>query len=144
MVRNATPADVDRIVEMGQRFIAEGGYAGHIVGDPAKMRELVTGLIENERGLLLVVEADGDACGMAGALIFEHPMSGEQVASEMFWWVDPERRGAGVRLFRAVERWAAAHGATRMMMIAPNDRVAEFYEKVGYDRVETTYMRKLA
>lgn len=126
---------------MGKKFIATSSYSGHIVGDDEKMAALARGLIDNPFGLLLVT---GEPCnGMIGVLAFQHPMSGQIVSSEMFWWVEPDVRGQGVRLLRAAEEWARSVGSERMMMIAPDDRVGEFYERVGYERVETTWMRRL-
>lgn len=128
---------------MGKKFIATSSYSSHIDGNDEAMADLARGLVGNPSGLLLV--AGGTPClGMIGVLTFRHPVSGEIVASEMFWWVEPEIRGMGVRLLRAAEEWATMAGAKRMMMIAPDDRVGDFYGRVGYDKVETTWMRRLA
>lgn len=144
MIREARPNDVPWVVGMGDRFIRETEYKSHISGDPNKMRELVEALMANPDGLLLVYDNDGMVDGMMGVLMFRHPMSDQLVASEMFWWVEPEARGsAGVRMLRMAEEWARLRGAERMMMIAPTDRVGEFYERVGYGKVETSYMRVL-
>ena len=143
MTREATKADIQKIVDMGARFIGETGYKTQIPQNPVKMRCLVEQLIDAENGLLLVHERNGAVDGMIGVMAFEHPMSGEMVASEMFWWVEPEARGSGVKLLRLAEAWAHTRGATKMMMIAPTDKVGEFYERVGYERVETTYQRRM-
>ena len=145
MMRHATDRDVDRVVEMGRRFITETAYAPHIPVNADKMRELAENLISSNDGLLLVWD-DGarGMSGMLGALVFEHPMSGEKVCSEMFWWVNPESRGTvGMKMLRYMEKWAVDRGAVKMMMIAPNERVGRFYERVGYERIETSYQRSL-
>ena len=145
MIRLADKEDLPHIVAMGIRFMNETPYVRYITQDTDKMFELAEKLIDSPNGLLLVNTEADEINGMIGVYAFCHPMSGEIVASEMFWWVDPEARGlSGVRLLRCAEDWAVKVGAQRMMMIAPNDRVGEFYRRVGYDRVETTYMRRLA
>ena len=45
---------------------------------------------------------------MIGLLLFENPITGEPTVSELFWWVEPEARGSGVRLLKRAEQWAVA------------------------------------
>src|SRR3990167_9785607 len=106
MIRAAVKADIGVIIEMGRRFAGEM-YAGHIEIDDVRTAAVLDDLLDREDRLLLVHEADGHVDGMLGAFLFDHPFSGELVAGELFWWVEPERRGAGVKLLRAMEKWAA-------------------------------------
>lgn len=129
------------MVELGTRFIATTRYAGYIGQNQDQMRATLLHLIEN--GLLLVLTIKDVVQGMIGAFVFDHPVSGERTASETFWWTEPEHRGGGVRLMRAAENWARNAGAKRMQMIAPEERVGKFYEKLGYTQVEITYQRDL-
>ena len=81
---------------------------------------------------------------MFAAFIFEHPISGKKTASEVAWWVDPSARGSiGIALLRRAEAWAKTTGAVRMQMVAPNERVGEFYRRVGYEKAETAWSRRL-
>ena len=143
MMREATANDLDRIVDMGLRFVRETRYVKLISENPARMRDIVEKLMLADDGLVLVSDHDGVLTGMLGAYVFEHLVSGERTASEMFWWTEPESRGDGVKLLRYAERWAAGRGAMRFQMIAPTDRVGKFYEALGYEMVETTYQREL-
>lgn len=143
MVRRAVKNDIARIVDMGARFIRETGYSGQLPENRSKMADLVNRLIEDPNGLVLVATDPSGLIGMLGAIAFKHPMSDELVASEMFWWIEPETRGSGVKLLRTAENWASQLGARRFIMIAPTERVGQFYERVGYERVETSYQRKL-
>jgi len=127
---------------MGLRFIRDTGYCRHIEGDPAAMAKLFDGLIDGG-GAIFVSERAGIVVGMLGLLIFTHPFSGEKVASELFWWVEPDSRGDGLELMRRAENEARARGAQRMQMIAPNEAVARIYRRKGYEYVESTYQRKL-
>lgn len=142
-LRIATHADLDALVTMGQRFLHSTPY-GDLIGDSsAQMRDTATTLIDGADGCVLVVEKHGAPIGMLGAVVFTHHISGERVAGEVFWWTEPEHRGCGLRLLRAVEAWALGRGAVRMQMIAPNREVATLYERLGYAPVETTYQRTL-
>ena len=127
-IRPATEADVPQIVAMSVHFL-DTLYAGALVGSAPH--------------LAAFVQADR-VIGMAVVHVYEHPMSGELVASELAWWVEPERRRAGVRLLRAIEQWARDQGAAVMQMIAPTPRVGAFYTAIGYAPVETLFQRRLA
>lgn len=141
MIRLATEPDIPRLVEMGQRFRQETAYAKFLADNPEKMAELGRKLIAGN-GLLLA-ECDGGIFGMLGFIVYPHFISGEMMAGEVFWWVDPEHRGEGFKLLRHMEKMARLAGAKHMQMIAPTDRVASFYERVGYSQVETTYQKSL-
>lgn len=145
MIRKAVKVDVEIMVEMGMRFISETSYKDRIMKNPAHLCVTLHGLIGIEDGLLLVSESSGLVNGAIGAVIYDHPLSGERVASELFWWVNPESRGShGPRLLKAAEAWAISRGARKMQMVAPNEHVEKFYNRIGYERVETMYQRNLA
>lgn len=141
MIRAATSSDVPRCVAMGRRFRAETGYARHLAENPEKMAELAAQLAQ--AGCLLVSERDGELVGMLGFVVYPHFISGETTAGEVFWWVEPEHRGEGVKLLREAERCARTAGAAKMQMIAPTDRVATLYQRLGYEFVEASYQRAL-
>ena len=92
-----------------------------------------------------LAEQDGQAIGMFGVFCFTHPITGEHGASELCWWVEPEARGssAGVRLLRAGEAWARNRRAAWLEMIAPSERVAEFYGRIGYKRTDIHCLKHL-
>jgi GNAT superfamily N-acetyltransferase len=79
--------------------------------------------------------------GMIGVHIFNHPMSGEKIGCEAFWWVEPEARGGGLGLLKRGEAWLKAMGAKRIQMIAPNERVARLYRRRGYSKTEEHYQK---
>jgi GNAT superfamily N-acetyltransferase len=143
-VRPATLDDVAAIVTMAGAFVEQTDYSRHLTISPSHVASLAEALIQDGAGAVLVAESGGSVIGMLALKAFEHPMSGQRIATEFVWWVDPAHRGsAGVRLLKAGERWAREAGATALQMVAPNARVGAFYEAVGYQSVETSYMRAL-
>jgi GNAT superfamily N-acetyltransferase len=143
LIREAILADVPRLVEMGVRWVEEGPYAGHIQPDPTCMARLASGLIEADHGLILIYEQGGRAIGMIGVVATFHPYSGAPTMSEMFWYVEPESRGAGVKLLLRAEQWARDHGIVDSVMISPSPKVSAFYERMGYAPLETQYIKRL-
>lgn len=142
-VREAVDDDVPTIVRMGQRF-ARMVYGDKLGDNPAQIAALAQQLMTSADGAVFVAEKGGTVVGMIGLLAYAHPMSGERIATEMAWWVEPEHRGIGMRLLRRAETWATEQHARVFQMIAPTVDVARFYERVGFDKVETTYQRRLS
>ena len=143
MIRPAQPTDLERLVEMGVRFISETGYRDLIAVDPARLSETMVKLAASDDALILVSDVDGRAVGAIAMVLYDHPFAQTRTASEMFWWVDPEARGDGLRLLRAAEKWAQERGAAIVQMIAPTPRVSDLYRRLGYREVETSFQRSL-
>src|SRR6266481_8606542 len=141
LIREANEQDIPRLVEMGMHFHNGSPYREHIKENPQQMRNLAEQLVLN-RGLLLSERA-GKICGMFGYFVYPHFLSGEIVAGEVFWWVEPEHRGEGVKLLKEAERRAKSAGAARMQMIAPDDRLGTLYKRLGYSFVEASYQKTI-
>jgi GNAT superfamily N-acetyltransferase len=144
--RMATIDDVPALVRMGQMFLATSQYRQYIGDDPAFCTAAMVGLLTMPGRTIFVSERRGEIIGMLGVIVFVQPFSGEFVATEVFWWLNPAHRGYGGFLLRRAERWARACGATRMTMMAPIDapRVAETYVGLGYTAIETVFSKNLA
>jgi GNAT superfamily N-acetyltransferase len=141
MIRTATEHDMERLIEMGERFIAETPYRDLTSAKPERMMETLIQTMTT--GVVLVSEAQGAITGMIGVVAYDHPYSGELTGFDAFWWVEPEHRGHGVRLMRAAETWARDQGAVKMQMVAPSPRVELLYQRLGYTAIETAYQRSL-
>ncbi|MGH9505231.1 MAG: GNAT family N-acetyltransferase [Terriglobales bacterium] len=140
-IRLAIDADIPRLVEMGQRFRAESRYAKFLADNPERMAHLGRQLLACDG--LLAMERDGEIIGMLGFILHDHFISGEKVAGEVFWWVEPEHRGDGLKLLDETKRRAKAAGAKCLHMIAPSERVSRLYKILGYEWVEATYQISL-
>ncbi len=145
VIRQAEAADIPRLVAMFAEFVASSQYAKYVGNDPKHSAAMMERLIGQDDSAVFVVDSEDGVIGMLGVMVFTQPFSGERIASELFWWLDPAHRGHGVWLLRRAENWARQHGAKHMNMMAPSDkpRVAEIYEAIGYDFVERVYSRNL-
>jgi GNAT superfamily N-acetyltransferase len=143
MIRRATLADVPTLVEMGLRFHRSTPYAAHLAVDADAVEAVMQQLVTADHGAVFVAEKDGAVVGMIGGAHYIQPFTTRRIASECFWWVNPDARGCGVRLERALRAWATAEGATVLQMIAPTPDVEQLYERLGYTRVEVMYQRSL-
>lgn len=142
-IRPAVLEDVPALVEMARRFLGSV-YRGRLSDDPAFLEGLAHQLLTLPGRTILVAERGEGLIGMIGMMVYPHPMSGDAMASEVCWWVEPQHRGVGMRLLKAAETWARAAGATTLQMVAPNPEVERFYQRVGFAQVETVYQRSLS
>lgn len=139
LIRLAKEFDIPRLVQMGQRFREETTYGQHINDNPEQMAKTAKQLIA--MNTLLVSERQGKIVAMLGYIVYPHFLSGETVAGEVFWW--SEVLGEGIKLLKEAEKLAKKAGAKRMQMIAPNEKVGSFYERMGYQFVESTFQATL-
>ena len=142
--RLATLADVARIVEMGRRFLGDSSYAHVYLENVEQLSALAFRVINSADGdVLLALDATDHIVGMIAMIAFDHFISGQRAAGEVVYWVEPDARGCGVRLLKAAESWAKAHGAVQMQMVSPTERVDRLYERLGYQPVERIFQRAL-
>jgi GNAT superfamily N-acetyltransferase len=143
--RQASDADLPQLVFMLRQFVTSTKYRKFVGENAAVLRTFLEGLLMNPHAAIFIAARDEKVIGMLGVLGYAHPMSGERCAGELFWWLDPDERGAGGWLLRRAEKWAIGYGATNIQMIAPadNPRVAVMYQRLGYEAVETAFHRKL-
>src|SRR5215475_9331429 len=97
-IRAATVADVPRLVALGASFITQTAYRTLLPVNGDQIAGLLERLIADAQGVVFVLERDDVVIGMIGMYGFVHPISGERVASEVFWWVEPDVRGSGLKL----------------------------------------------
>ena len=107
MIRNATPDDIPALLELGELMHAESRYA-HMKWSALKVCRLIEWLIENDEGLALVAERDGEVIGGFLGVIEEHYFTEEKVAGDLALFVNPDKRGgiAACQLLRAFIAWA--------------------------------------
>lgn len=144
-VIHADESHLDALVRMAHRFLsADGPYVGRFTVDDAKVSALAAQMIGPQHLALLAMQ-DARPVGMFGMFLFDHPITGEAIAAELCWWMEPEARGgkAAIQMLRMAEAWARARGASAIEMIAPDERVASFYSKVGYERTDVHYRKTL-
>lgn len=145
MIREAQIDDLPRLVPMAKVFFES---LPSIAGlDPGRFVAAWTRLLQGP-GILLVCEVDGEIIGGIGAVVHEEIYSGERIMSEMFWYVSPQHRGHGLKLYRELEKAAKAIGCTQIRMVHLLDSSAEtlrlLYHRMGYQPLEQHYWKGLS
>lgn len=134
---------------MGKAFLEATRY-GTLFRATAQSLETLAGLLfsfGDNAVIFVAVSDEGHTFGMLAAFVSPNPLNQRPYCDEIVWWVDPTGRGrqrAGPALLRAGEDWARARNCYMVKMVAPKgSTVGTFYERLGYEEVETAYAKVL-
>lgn len=140
MIRPATLDDIPVMVELGRKMHGESPVWSRLAYAPEKVASTIERLIEHPDGFAWVALMDGVIVGAFLAMIEEHWMSSDRVASELALFVEKTARGAllAARLVCAGVAWAKIRKSRIMFAGASTglepERTAQFYERFGFER----------
>jgi GNAT superfamily N-acetyltransferase len=134
-VRNATEADLERIVELFEHGALVEGKE-----DPADLSPYRAALSEVAQGpgRVLVAEVGGEVVGVCQLIVFRHLQArGGRCAEVESVHVHPDRRGQGIGrvLMAAALDEARALGCYRLQLTSNNARpeAHRFYRRLGFE-----------
>jgi GNAT superfamily N-acetyltransferase len=137
------------MVSHGRDWFAQTEYSRSVTYDPHSVLATLRVLLEQK--LLLVAEDGLDVIGFVGGTTVPMFMNLEhKIGVEMFWWVHPSyrRAGVGALLLDGIERAARAVGCKFWTMIVMQcmdpERAGAIYERAGYRWVERSYIKELS
>lgn len=149
-IRVATPADVPAIERMGLRFVDSVAKYGTLFRATPQSMQTLAGLFfalgEEKAVIILAVDGRDAPFGMIACVVAPQLIDGTIYCDEMVWWVDPEARArrAGPDLLKAAEDWARGKKCSMLKMVAPiPSTVGRFYERLGYEAIETAHAKRL-
>lgn len=139
-MRVATSDDFDVILEMAMKFIESTNYKE--LADQQTIANFVWNLLDLPATEGIVILTEG---GMLAGVIKPFVFGTVKLATEVAWWVDPDKRSTGIgkALLDTFEYWAEANHCTGVIMVSLDDQLAKYYEKQGYKVQERTYMKEL-
>lgn len=143
MIRDATSEDKEQIMQLIKEFYAEvlDPFGFHY--NEEKLSKDFDMCINNPNIIALVSENDRIE-GFIAVIKAVRPFMGDYSAQELVWYVRERKRRDGIRLLWEIEKRCAEAGCTNIIMIGMVDTKAEeIYEKLGYRRLETNFIKKL-
>lgn len=145
MIVQAQISDLPLLAAGAREFYQSSAMLGEFHLD--KFVHFWTNLLIAGSGVIFLLMNDGKIHGAIGGVTHRSPYSDEQVAPELFWFVMKENRGGGLQLYRRFEQWAREKGCQEIRMVHLADsmpeKVADFYCRVGFTKVETLYAKRL-
>lgn len=150
MIRKAEFSDVPAMLEIGRRFHSATLYATYgATFSPEKLGESLSNYLSSSDACVLVAEKNGALVGVACAVKTQLYMSDDDVAVELFWWVEPEARGGtlAIRLMNHLEQWATQAGCKCMAMSSmatiEGSPADDIYSRRGYRNIEKSWIKGL-
>lgn len=145
-IRLATEADIESLIRICTRFYGETQYPAMIPLDEDSLTEMIFRVLDH--GFHVVAEVNGEVIGGIGCIVQPFSMNAAyKVATEMFWYVEPEYRNQasiGVSLCEVAETLARHDGCTLIAMSrleTSPEGVDKFYKHRGYKAIDHTYVK---
>lgn len=144
MIREITTLiELDKVVKLGNEFYEEAGFPSEI--NPQIFAKNWLDYLVSGTGVIFGI-FDGDILkGMIGGVVYNEINDGILTAMELFWYLDRDVRGNGIKLLYRFQDWAKAKSAKHIVMKHLNnlmpEKVADIYLKLGYKPVETSYLK---
>lgn len=144
-IRVATPEDLYSVQECARAFYASSEHLKVFMIE--RFYSMWERLLESKMAVLYIAVADGRTVGVIGGLKHLDIYSAALVATEMFWFVLPEWRGFGIRLYQAFEDWARAEKCDEIRMVRLVDLMPEkldiVYRRLGFHQTEVQYAKEI-
>ncbi len=145
MIKEVDPKELPIVAEVGLKFWAEGSLPGQL--KPEVFIKNWEFLLGNGMGKIFGLYEDGKFVGALGAIIAPDLNDGELCATECFWFIDPDKRGNGVKLLLNFVKYSKEIGCVRVNMVhlfnAHAEKLSKLYKKLGFSPVETHYLKTL-
>lgn len=141
MPRLAVPKDHSEVVNMAIKFANNTVYSRYC--DVEVINRLAADFLDplNPDKIVFIEPSSGMLAGMITPFTFGVDL----IATEVVWWVEPDKRNTkvGKELLDAFEDWARNEGCRLITMISIDDALGKYYEKRGYGLYEHAYMKEL-
>lgn len=137
MIRNATRDDLPMLVELSRAMVAESPRYSRLTFAPHKLEHLFGALIDSPDGFVMVSDVEGQLVGIMAAMVTEHWMAQERMASDFGLFIEPDYRGgtSAARLVRSYVEWARTRGAAEITLGISTDvhadQTSRFYQTLG-------------
>ena len=144
-IRKATEDDVFDILILSREFSKEAPKTHK--WNKEKTEQFIFSALQNTNMTIFVLDVGGEIEGLLVGLLSELYMSHTVQATELAWFVSKEYRGksASLELIKHFEKWAKENGANQIGMgdIEGISSLEKLYNRLGYERAETVYLKEL-
>lgn len=147
MIEELKITEIDSLTEIANNFFASSDFLNDF--DMKVFKKNWSFFIENDVGVIFISkDKDNKPTGAIGGCMYPDPNNGELLATEFFWFVNPECRGSGIKLLKVFEKWAKEKGCKKVIMVHLSDsmpeKVSNIYIRFGYRKAETHYIKEVA
>lgn len=147
MIREATGADIDRILALGESLRAESDFMCSV--NPQKARRNLAFFINSKRCLVLVAEHQSQVVGFIVGGIETLWYSDEQLVTDVAFYVEPLYRAYGPALVKRLRSWGMRFPRVSELLLGIStgtrhaERTGRMYQHLGLRAVGGLYVQKL-
>lgn len=143
MIRNATPADIPRLVELGALMHDESRFRKYTYL-PERTAATIANVIANHLGLVLVAENDFQITGGLMAFAAPHWSCDFKQAGDMALFIAPDSRGGttAARLVAGYRNWCEEINAEANMGVSTGvqpERTGKLLSALGAKQIGTIW-----
>ena len=133
VIRQAMTEDAADVLALLRRLVTTSHYTQGVAFNEDHVAGVVAGLLADPSAAIVVAGEGGTLIGVIGLKQYDDLISGESLAAQIFWYVEPSHRhGVGVTLLSTAEEWAASRGVQRIQMMEAEPKFASLYMRRGY------------
>lgn len=151
MIRFATYDDIPQLLRMGKNFHAVSGYAEFGDYEPEPTAVLLINMIDRKE---VLIDTEGKYGMLGWVTVPFYMMQSKHMCTELFWWVEPEKRGSAlaIRMLHCFMKTAKQRQASAVCMITLDgdatagvdaQKTAQLYQRLNFKPKETTYVLPL-
>lgn len=145
MIRTAVIEDMSELLPLVKRFYDESLKYYGFSFDEDVLKAIIKGHCEAKSGLVLV--EDDKIVGTIAGNFVQFPTSNYKVFQEVIWYVLPEYRRHGIKLFKETEIYCKSIGVQAVVMgnmaNLNNNKMDNFYKSQGYKMMEVQWLKLL-
>jgi GNAT superfamily N-acetyltransferase len=133
-----------KLEDLAKQFIVLSSYPSFSWG---RFISSWTDIINRGIGAIFVMYENAIPIGAIGGFAYPDLYSGEIIATEFMWFVEPKHRGHGLDLYFEFEKWAKEKNAKRIRMthlckVMP-EGMKVLYSELGFEAIEVNYDKEL-
>lgn len=148
MIKVLKPSEISLTRRASEAFFRDSKIDG--VFNFSHYSARMANLIMLDVGVEIAYVSDNEAVGIIGGVVTPCLFTGDIIAVEQYWYVLPEWRfqgRIGLQLLREFEQYAHGKGAKRSyvgnLQQLNNEKMARLYRRLGYEPLETHFMKSL-
>jgi GNAT superfamily N-acetyltransferase len=94
-----------------------------------------------------LLAVNGKCFGLLGGYEVPSPVGEDKIFQEMFWYIQPEYKGLGVKIYKLAEKELKRRGFNVLIMGCLINKYThkfiKFYERIGYKPLEMHFIKRL-
>ncbi len=142
-IRQATQEDFDETFKVLREFHIEALQEFGVKFE----EDMVYKCMKETCDTTLILEVDNKIVGLIAGKLVDYPFQNAKIFQEQIWYVLKDYRRYGRKLLEALEERLITQGISALIMVnlsnSMNEKLTRFYSRMGYQLMESHYLKRL-